>query len=130
EFADYNLLPDVRENALRMFAAEHVQWHEEIHSHPSNHLLDSQVQCVNALAPGLHDGDFVKSAFGDVLPIAEVIEIEPGRTLTFEFIGARDYLGERRGLPRTRGSMTTSADAAFRYQRPDNRIEIALVEWK
>ena len=78
----------------------------------------------------MHDPAFVKAAFGDVLAIDALLEIEPGRTLTFEYIGARDDLDEARNLPRARGSMTTSADAAIRYRTPDHRIEIALIEWK
>jgi len=129
-FSDYNLLPDIRSHALQAFAAELIRWHADINGHPSNHLLDSQVQCVNALAPGMSDPTFVKTAFGDVLPIAQVLEIEPGRVLTFEFIGGRDHLSEGRGAPRTRGSMTTSADAAIRFRTPTNTIEVALIEWK
>ena len=130
EYADHNLLPDVRQAALQMFSAEGVRWHADIDGHPSNHLLDSQVQCVNALAPGMSDPDFVKAALGDVLPIEHVLEIESGRTLTFEFIGERDHLNEGRGAPRTRGSMTTSADAAIRYCTPSDTVEVALIEWK
>jgi hypothetical protein len=130
EFATSNLLPDVRHIALEVFASSQIRWHEQIDDGPSNHLLDSQVQCVNALAPGILDSGFVANAFADVLSIAEVLEVEPGRYLTFEYIGADDHLSEGRGQPRTRGSLTTSADAAIRYRTPKNTIEVALIEWK
>jgi hypothetical protein len=97
---------------------------------PSNHLLDSQVQCVNALWPMTHDPRLVKRAFGDALPIAEVLPVEDDLFLTFEFIGTADVLGEAPRVARSRGSMSTSADAAFRYRTPDGGIELALVEWK
>lgn len=130
EFADLNLLSDVRDRALALFREERIEWHAATKRGPSNHLLDSQVQCVNALTPGLDDPAWITDAFGDVLPIAEVLDIEPGRSLTFEFIGANDYLGERPSLPRARGVLTTSADAAIRYRAPGGAIELALIEWK
>lgn len=128
--AIFNLLTDVRTAALELFAAEGIHWHAAINRGPTNHLLSSQVQCVNALAPGINDAEFVHAAFGDVLPIAEVLEIEPGRFLTFEYIGDHDYLQERVGMTRDRGSMTTSADAAIKYRSTSGVIELALVEWK
>lgn len=130
DFAEYNLLPDVRNVAVALFDTVEIVWHDGVGAGPSNHLLDSQVQCVNAVGPGVTDPEFVKEAFGYVLPIAEVVPIEEGRFLTFEYTGAEDYLGERKGLDRTRGSMTTSADAAIRYFTPEGEVEIALIEWK
>lgn len=130
QYSVFNLLPDVRESALELFRQEEIVWHDDVGSQPSNHLLDSQVQCLNALAPGLTSSDFVKRAFGHVLPIDEVLPIEGSRYITFEYIGAEDYLGERNGLRRIRGSMTTSTDAAIRYRTPEGRVEAALVEWK
>lgn len=113
-----------------MFAREHVVWHGAVDRGPSNHLLDSQVQCVNALAPGLTDPEFVRTAFGDVLPIAEALPVEADRFVGFEYIGAADHLHEGHGKPRARGSMATSADAAIRYRTPAGHVEMALVEWK
>ena len=130
ESAEHNLLPDVRAAAIELFAAEGIQWHAAINSGPTNHLLSSQVQCVNALAPGLKDPAFVATAFDGVLPIAEAVEVEPQRYLTFEYIGDADYLHERAGLARTRGSMTTSADAAVAYRSTAGGKELALIEWK
>jgi hypothetical protein len=81
--------------------------------------------------PGVSDPSFVEELFGDILPIAEVLEIESSRYLTFEYIGAIDHLGETwPGQPRTRGSMATSTDAAVRYRTPQGVTEVALIEWK
>src|SRR4051794_16062046 len=44
-----NLLADVRPQALTLFAELRVPWHAGVNGGPSNHLLSSQVQCVNAL---------------------------------------------------------------------------------
>jgi hypothetical protein len=69
-------------------------------------------------------------AFGDVLGIDEVLQIEPGRYLTFEYIGPTDYFGECPGGTRTRGAHCTSVDAAFLHRAVDGVVELVLVEWK
>lgn len=129
EFSEYNLLPSAR-HALELFKDLGIPWHAGVAGGPSNHLLDSQVQCVNALAPHIKDPVAVAAIFSETLDIAEALQIEEGRYLTFEWIGEDDYLGEREGLSRTRGSRTTSADAAIRYRTSTGATEVALIEWK
>lgn len=90
EFASHNLLPAVRAPMLALFAELGIPWHDGVARGPSGHLLSSQVQCVNALGRMVDDEQRIKRAFGSVLDIAEVLEIEPGRLLTFEFIGHCD----------------------------------------
>jgi hypothetical protein len=130
EHAALNLLPEVRTSALELFAELGIPWHCGVDRGPSNHLLSSQVQCVNALMPMVEDPARTVKAFGDLLDIAEVLEIEDGRFLTFEYVGPADHLHEARGGARTRGAHCTSVDAAFRYRTPAGRTELALVEWK
>ncbi|MGY1680633.1 PGN_0703 family putative restriction endonuclease [Geodermatophilus sp. SYSU D01176] len=130
EHAAANLLPDVREEALSLFAELGIPWHRGHGGGPGNHLLSSQVQCVNALARMVRDPARLQKAFGRVLDIGEVLPIEPGRHLTFEFIGSADVLGEARGGNRTRGAQNTSVDAAFLYRTSEGETELALVEWK
>jgi hypothetical protein len=130
EHARLNLLPDVRTVALALFAELGVPWHAMVDSGPSNHLLSSQVQCVNALARMTTDPEPIYRAFGDLLDIREVLEIEPGRHLTFEYIGPTDYFGEAPGRQRVRGSQCTSVDAAFVHVARDGVRELVLLEWK
>lgn len=132
EFAELNLVPDARETGLSRFKRDGIRWHAGTPAGPSNHLLDSQVQCVNALAPLVGSPDAVRELFGKVLDIAEVLPFEPSSpdALVFEWIGLVDHLGEGNGKQRTRGSRTTSVDAAFRYRTPEGSIEIGLCEWK
>lgn len=125
-----NLLPAVRDEALGYFTAHEIRWQASVEGGPSNHLLSSQVQCVNALAPMVRDPERIVRAFGAVLDVAEPLEIEPARLVAFEHIGAVDHLGEVPRGPRRRGAMTTSADAAIRYRTSTGIIEIALIEWK
>ncbi len=129
-FSNLSLLPEVREPALALFAALGIPWHAGIDGGPSNHLVSSQVQCVNALGQMVHDPQRVKLAFGELLGIDEVLEVEPGRFLTFEYIGPEDWFGESPGVPRTRGAHCTSVDAAFLHRAHDGVIELVLIEWK
>lgn len=138
EHAALNLLPEVREEAIALFRELNIAWHDGVDGGPSNHLRDSQVQCVNALFAMRFDAERIKRAFGTYVDIAEVLpvdpEIEPDALLTFEFIGPTDYFGEgvRHGkeVGRQRGTNCTSVDAAFRYRTSHGEIELALVEWK
>lgn len=130
EHAALSLLPEARDVALSMFAELGIPWHAGVGGGPSNHLLSSQVQCVNALAPMMCDPSRIVAAFGRHLDIAEVLEIEPGRSLTFEYIGPTDFFGESTSGDRVRGARCTSVDAAFCYRTTEGQIELALVEWK
>lgn len=129
-YAAWSLLPEVRELALEMFRELGIPWHAGIDGGPSNHLLSSQVQCVNALGQMVSDKDRILAAFGDVLDIVEVLAIEPGRYLTFEYIGPVDFFNESPGAPRVRGAHCTSVDAAIKYRSSDGLVELALIEWK
>lgn len=57
-----------------------------------------------------------------------MLPVEDGRFMTFEYIGPTDYFNEGNGSARTRGSMCTSVDAAFRYRTREGLTELALVE--
>jgi len=133
EYADESLFAGIREDALEYFRAQGIPWHGGKSGHPSNHLCDSQVCCVNMLYP------FARSAkaltrlmllhFRDM--VRPVPMEERGRYLSFEWIGKENYLGEKvRGKERTRGANATSADAAFMYKREDGSRAIVLIEWK
>jgi hypothetical protein len=128
--APLSLLPEVREPALARFADLGIPWHSGVDGGPSNHLLSSQVQCVNALGQMVADPARIVRAFGDVLGIDEVLQIEPSRYLTFEYIGPTDYFGECPGGTRVRGAHCTSVDAAFLHRAVDGVVELVLVEWK
>lgn len=128
--ARLSLLPEVRDLALDLFEELGIPWHAGVDDGPSNHLLSSQVQCVNALGQMVTDSDRVHHAFGELLGTEEVLEIEPGRFLTFEYIGGTDFFSEAPGGARVRGSMCTSVDAAFLHRTRAGLTELALVEWK
>ena len=136
----FNLLPSARDLALPRFSAAGIPWHDGSDGLPSNHLLSSQVQCVNALSSFVGRPDALAEMFRGVLDVSEVLPFAgTGAAATpydwadhvvFEWPGAIDYLGERSGSPNLRGANTTSVDAAIRYRTSDEAIEIALIEWK
>lgn len=130
EHAAVSLLPEVREMALELFDELGIPWHAGVDGGPSNHLLSSQVQCVNALGQMVHDPARLVRVFGPIVGTAEVLEIEPGRFLTFEYIGDVDYFDEAAGGQRVRGAHCTSVDAAFVHRAADDVTELVLVEWK
>jgi hypothetical protein len=130
DYARWSLLPEVRLEALGLFATLGVRWHGSVDGGPSNHLLSSQVQCVNTLGQMVSDPARLVRAFGPVLGTRDVLEIEPGRFLTFEYIGDVDFFGEAVAGVRVRGSRCTSVDAAFLHRTVDGVVELILVEWK
>src|SRR5947207_1169392 len=71
--ANLNLLDEARAAALAHFDDDRIAWHDGVNGGPSNHLLDSQVQCVNALAPFMRDGESIRELFGRILDIAKVL---------------------------------------------------------
>ena len=137
EYAALNLLPDARVAGLTRFRSGDIKWHDGIGEGPSNHLLDSQIQCVNALAPFVDRPEDLRQLFGSVLPIAEVLpfgaptsEFDEVDHVVFEWVGLDNHLGEWSEPTPTRGAYMTSVDAALRYRAHDGRTEIALIEWK
>lgn len=133
-YAAHNLLPDARDTALQRFAAAGIPWHAGTPQGPSSHLLSSQVQCCNALAPLVDRPEALRAWLGTVLPVAEVLPFGdplcPEDHVVFEWIGHDNPLGEWPRSGGTRGSRNTSADAAVRYRTPEGSVELALIEWK
>jgi hypothetical protein len=61
-----------------------------------------------------------------------MLPVEDGKYVSFEWIGAHNYLGEKisRNGKRTRGANYTSADAIVIFERTDKKRQIVLIEWK
>ena len=130
QHAALSLLPEVRDSSLALFTELGIPWHAGIGGGPGNHLLSSQVQCVNALGQMVADPDRIIRAFGPIIETSEVHQIEPGRWLTFEYIGSDDHLNEAIDGKRIRGAHCTSVDAAFVHTTAAGIRELVLVEWK
>jgi hypothetical protein len=131
--ARLNLLPEARDT-IGYFDAAAIPWHDGVDGGPSNHLCDSQVQCVNALAPLARDPELTMSVFGETLQIATPLPMRdpaaPDECIAFEWIGEGDPLGEWVDGVGTRGAKNTSADAALCFLDRSGRTVLTLVEWK
>jgi hypothetical protein len=133
EFADQNLFPSIRKPALEFFAKHDIKWHDGKNGKPSNHLCDSQVSCVNFLFPFVDKPQELAKLLRLAFPhIKQMLPVEDGYFVSFEWIGEKNYLGERTSYRsnRTRGANYTSADAITRFERDDGKIQIVLIEWK
>lgn len=96
-------------------------------------MCDSQVCCANFLFPFADQPEALAALLKPVFPdLQEMMPIEDGQYVAFEWIGGENYLCEKiiRNRKRTRGANFTSADAAVRFRLTDGRIQISLVEWK
>jgi len=135
ECAEENLFAGIRETALRYFADHRIKWHQGSESgiKPNNHLCSSQVCCVNFLLPFADKPEALVALLQPCFPtIQHVLPMEDtGEYVAFEWIGERDYLGEKKGTKeRTRGANCTSADAAVFIEHEDGMRQIVLIEWK
>jgi hypothetical protein len=133
ETADENLFPPIREPALAYFAEHAIKWHDGQNGNPSNHLCDSQVCCVNFLFPFAKEPGALARVLRPLFPeIEHMLSVESGQYLSFEWIGAENYLGERipRNGQRSRGANCTSADAIMMFERTDKKRQVVLIEWK
>jgi hypothetical protein len=129
-----NLFPDIRHSILAYFADQEIKWHDGQGGNPSNHLCDSQVCCANFLFPFADKPHALTEFLRPIFPtIQQMLPMEnAGQFVSFEWIGQRNYLGEKipRHGKRTRGANFTSADAAVMFEHREGSKQIALIEWK
>lgn len=133
EYAEENLYHEIRQPIMAYFARNEIKWHDGQNGKPSNHLCDSQVSCANFLFPFYDKPAALAALLRPIFPdLQEMLPIEDGQYVAFEWIGQDDYLGERkyRKVKRTRGANYTSPDAAVMFQRVDGHRQIVLIEWK
>lgn len=140
-----NLYAGIRDDALSYFGERSIRWHDGSKGAPSNHLCCSQSFCVNfwfAFCDGPEPLAALLRGLGydavQMLPfeLDRIAGDDKSRYVSFEWIGARNYLRERAGgrvardEERTRGQGFTSLDFAFRFRRSDGLIQIVAGEWK
>jgi hypothetical protein len=134
DHAAENLFVEIREDAIDYFKRYKIKWHDGLNAGPSNHLCDSQVCCVNFLHPFADKPEALAALLRPLFPtLAKMLPMEEdGRFVSFEWIGQKNYLGERipRHGKRTRGANFTSADAAVMFVHEDGAKQIVLIEWK
>lgn len=133
ECARENLYPEIRSSITDYFLRHEIKWHDGQNGYPSNHLCDSQVCCANFLFPFADKRNALATLLRPLYPtLKEMLPIEDGQYVAFEWIGKQNYLGEKisRNGKRTRGAHFTSADAAVLFQHQDGRRQACLIEWK
>jgi hypothetical protein len=129
--AGENLFHEIRAAAIANFTDHRIQWHQGETGQPNNHLCSSQVCCVNFLFPFAANPRALVELLRPLFPtIQRGLPIEGGQYVAFEWIGARNYLGEKVRTVRTRGANATSMDAATMFEHSDGRRQIVLIEWK
>jgi hypothetical protein len=133
DYAHENLFPEIRHSILPYFARNQIKWHDGQDGKPSNHLCDSQVCCANFLFPFADKPRPLAELLRPIFPtLQEMLSIEDGQYVAFEWIGQQNYLGEKisRNGKRTRGANYTSADTAVMFKHTDGHKQIVLIEWK
>lgn len=133
EYAEENLYPPIREKAMRFWADHHIKWHDGQDGKPSNHLCSSMVCGVNFLFPFADQPDALAETLRPFYPtLKRMLPVESGSYVSFEWIGAENYLGERmpKNSTRTRGANFTSADGIVLFERNDDKRQAVLIEWK
>jgi hypothetical protein len=120
------LYPQFERTALDYFRRHHIRWWGDGNG-PTGSPISSQVACVNHLEPARLDPAIALALTEAVLPTAErVLAVEDGGCVAYEWIGERNYLGER---GQTRGAVRTSLDALMVAEAEDQRV-LLLIEWK
>lgn len=132
-YAEENLYPPIREEALRFFKDKKINWHQGVDWKPSNHLCDSQVCGVNFLFPFTHKPNELAELLKPIFPqIYQMLPVEDDLYVSFEWIGEENYLGERVSSKgsRTRGANFTSTDAIVMFEDKNHQRQVVLIEWK
>lgn len=95
----YNLWEGIRSEAEAYFGANGIAWHDQRYN-----MLSSQALCLNLFFPLRHHlgllGGYLSSRFPEIQRVVD---------LDFEYVGPRNYFGERGG----RGQNRTSADVSY-----------------
>jgi hypothetical protein len=121
-----NLWEGIRQDALAYFADNRISWWSQGDS-PTDHLLSSQIACVNHLYLLRQRSELATAVLQSIDPeITEAVEVDTGY-VEFEFIGDKPYLNER-GF--TRGAHCTSVDAFMIGRTAASARRAFLIEWK
>jgi len=132
-----NLHSSIRDTATTFFKERGIHWHGNTSCDAS--IVSSQVSCLNCLFPFTRDEPALRRWLSLLYPgLSEVLPISSRREpclengcrpfVTFEWIGERNYLGER--VWGTRGAKCTNVDLIFRFRNSQNKIHLVLGEWK
>ncbi|MDP3151465.1 MAG: hypothetical protein Q8N23_02265 [Archangium sp.] len=139
ERADHNLWDRIRPDVLSYFAEFDIEFHDGRSEDydvrpapgPSPHLLDSQIYALNFWWPLQENAAVLAGLLRTVFPsvVRMVPPVAAQRLVEFEWIGAKNHLGEKE-RDRRRGRFATSADALLAYEDPSGQRHGVLLESK
>jgi hypothetical protein len=96
QYANENLFAGIRSAPIEHFKKYKIKWHDGQKSFPSNHMCDSQVCCVNFLFPFADLPAALSALLKPFYPqLSKMLPIEEDLYVTFEWIGEKNYLGEK-----------------------------------
>lgn len=129
---EYNLYQGIRNEVKEFFKTEQIAfWGEQ--NNVSNHVLSSQVACLNHLFAVRKDKsmthEIAKSITGRT-DISEMLRLECDKNpqyISFEVVSAADHLNEKCS---SRGKYCTSIDAAMLALLNDGTKLLIMIEWK
>ena len=133
DHSEQNLFPGIQLSAVAFFTKHNIKWHDGQNGKPSNHMCDSMVCCVNFLYPFADKPEALLKVIQCAFPAAcKMLPVEDGSYVSFEWVGEKNYLGEKisRNGARTRGANFTSADAIVMFETNEGNREVILIEWK
>lgn len=134
EHSAQNLYEPIRDDLLAYFQKQNIAWHNhKDKSMPSNHLVDSQIACLNFMEPLQSKPEMLLKCFQAVFPEATaMLETSSGRFIEYEVNGAVNYLKEKvkKGVKRRRGEMSTNADGLVYLEMESGEKLGVLIEWK
>lgn len=131
-----NFAPQIKyEDVIGYFKANNINWWRG--NEPTNHVLSSQIACINHLFPIRKSREAVLAlaqAIDPEIDGVEILENDKNDTqgyISFEVVSNTDHLNERKNANTklTRGSQCTSLDAVILAKKSDKKILLAI-EWK
>ena len=129
EDSNNNLYNPMRDNILKYFKENNIFWWG---GKLTNHILSSQVACLNHLFPIRENKNFLLSLLkGICSDIVDILLIPTDQYksayIQFEAVSNVDHLREEYS---TRGRNCTSIDALIYGQKKDGKKILILIEWK
>lgn len=125
-----NLFEDIVDNCVNYFQNENIVfWRSK---GIPNHILSSQVACLNHLFAIRYDRDLVlrlaRMVAGQEVEDVEPVECDKSRPyIAFEVTSSKDYLNEKYVK---RGAKCTSVDAVILARMKGGKIILIPIEWK
>lgn len=138
-FRQENLFQSIAVEAIKYFKFNKIGWWKGKDSLPTNHMLSSQVSCVNHLFWLMKNEKAATEVLKGIdpefiaIPFPKTENSDEENYVEFEYDGfnltknnGKNIIGEKR---LSRGATSTSVDAAMLAQKGEQKI-LVFIEWK